>query len=134
MSPTAHGGPPHSRASSVNARGPISAENGAKINGLDGAKGAGRVYPHLDDLVAVKPDVGINATIRKLLAEGESLAKQADTHLDFRRPEVALQELPWSSYLVMQIGQLCNKNKGIFTACTTLCSKEFLLSTKNSPT
>jgi len=103
MSPTAYGGPPHSRASSVNAGGPISAENGAKINGLDGAKGAGRVYPHLDDLVAVKPDVGINASIRKLLAEGESLAKQADTHLDFRRPEVALQEFVKASIIAVEL-------------------------------
>lgn len=66
--------------------------NGNKIIGADGMKGASRVFPHLDDLLAVKPDVDINWPMRKLLQEADLLAKQADTHLDFRRPDIALQE------------------------------------------
>jgi ubiquitin carboxyl-terminal hydrolase 8 len=70
----------------------VNAVNGIKTNGMDGIKGANRVFPHLDDLSAAKPNVDMNWPIRRLLQEGELLAKQADTHLDFRRPDVALQE------------------------------------------
>jgi ubiquitin carboxyl-terminal hydrolase 8 len=70
----------------------VNAVNGIKTNGMDGLKGTNRVFPHLDDLSAAKPNVDMNWPMRRLLQEGELLAKQADTHLDFRRPDVALQE------------------------------------------
>ena len=66
--------------------------NSAKPNGGDFMKVVNRVFPHIDDLVAVKPNLDIHSPIRKILQEGELFAKQADTHLDFRRPDVALQE------------------------------------------
>ncbi|KAK2627099.1 hypothetical protein QTJ16_003065 [Diplocarpon rosae] len=92
MSPTATGGPPYTRALSFDG-GPISTANGTNMNGTDGLKGGNRVFPHLDDLVAVGNDADmIHWPIRRLLQEGETLAKQADTHLDFRRPDLALQE------------------------------------------
>ncbi|KAG4412999.1 hypothetical protein IFR04_013858 [Cadophora malorum] len=92
MSPVASGGPPHTRASSVNG-GPVKMAYGSKGAGTDGLKAVNRVFPHLDDLVAVEPaGEMLHWPMRRILQEGELLAKQADTHLDFRRPDVALQE------------------------------------------
>ncbi|KAH6714195.1 ubiquitin carboxyl-terminal hydrolase-like protein [Leptodontidium sp. MPI-SDFR-AT-0119] len=92
MSPVASGGPPHTRASSVHG-GPVSMAYGSKGSGTEGLKAVNRVFPHLDDLVAVAPaGEMLHWPMRRLLQEGELLAKQADTHLDFRRPDVALQE------------------------------------------
>ena len=66
---------------------------GSKGAGTDGLKAVNRVFPHLDDLVAVEPaGEMLHWPMRRILQEGELLAKQADTHLDFRRPDVALQE------------------------------------------
>ena len=66
--------------------------NGSVNGGMGGSKGTNRIFPHLDDLTSVKPDVDINWPIRKILQDAELLAKQADTHIDFRRPDLALQE------------------------------------------
>jgi ubiquitin carboxyl-terminal hydrolase 8 len=66
--------------------------NGVKANGVDGLKVVNRVFAHIDDLVSVKPNIDVHSPIRTILHEGELFAKQADTHLDFRRPDVALQE------------------------------------------
>ncbi|KAH6679348.1 ubiquitin carboxyl-terminal hydrolase-like protein [Halenospora varia] len=101
MSPTANGGP-HTRASSVNGGGPVSKEN-MPSSVIDAMKGANRVFPHLDDLVSVKPDVDIYSPIRTVLAAGETLAKQADTQLDFRRPEIAIQEYIKASIIAVEI-------------------------------
>ncbi|KAK6581259.1 hypothetical protein PZA11_005950 [Diplocarpon coronariae] len=91
MSPTATGGPSHIQALSPG--GNVNTANGMNMNGTDGSKGGNRVFSHLDDLVAVDHDADmIHWPIRRLLQEGETLAKQADTHLDFRRPDLALQE------------------------------------------
>lgn len=70
---------------------------------VDGLKGANRVFLHLDDLLASKPNVDMNWPIRRLLQEGELLAKQADTHLDFRRPDVALQEYIKASIVAVEL-------------------------------
>ena len=77
--------------------------NGFKASGIDATNGAGRALPHLDDLTSVTPDVNINSPIRRILLDGEVLAKQADTHLDFRRPDVALQEFIKASIIAMEI-------------------------------
>ncbi|KAL2069405.1 hypothetical protein VTL71DRAFT_14084 [Oculimacula yallundae] len=92
MSPVATGGPPHTRSTSVHG-GPVSMGYGSRTNGIEGLKVGNRVLPHLDDLVAVTPAGEIRHwSMRKLLQEGELLAKQAETHLDFQRPDIALQE------------------------------------------
>ena len=92
MSPVASGGPPHTRSSSVNGGGPVGTMNGSASGGIGVSKDISRVFPHLDDLTSVKPEVDINWPIRKILLDAELLAKQADTHIDFRRPDIALQE------------------------------------------
>ncbi len=91
MSPVAAGGPPHTRSTLGNGGGLVSTMNALNAVG-DGSNGARRHYPHLEDLTSVKPNVDINLSIRKILQEAELLAKQADTHFDFRRPDIALQE------------------------------------------
>ncbi|KAL3421799.1 Ubiquitin carboxyl-terminal hydrolase 4 [Phlyctema vagabunda] len=94
MSPTTTFSP-STPATSIKVEGPVtasSATSGAMTAAINGLRGTNRVYPHLDDLVGVTPEISIHAPIRKILQEGELFAKQADTHLDFRRPDVALQE------------------------------------------
>lgn len=107
MSPVASNGPLHSRGSSLNGGVPVNAASGSKAKGMgmgmDGMKGANRVFLHLDDLLASKPNVDMNWPMRRLLQEGELLAKQADTHLDFRRPDVALQEYIKASILAVEL-------------------------------
>jgi ubiquitin carboxyl-terminal hydrolase 8 len=103
MSPVASNGPPHSRGSSINGGVPVNAANGVRANGLDGMKGANRVFSHLDDLLTARPNVDMNWPLRRLLQEGDLLAKQADTHLDFKRPDVALQEYIKASILAVEI-------------------------------
>jgi ubiquitin carboxyl-terminal hydrolase 8 len=76
--------------------------NGVKIGG-QGARGGSRVFAHIDDLLAAQPDVNALAPIRRLLTEGESYAKQADTHLDFRRPDIALQEYIKASTIIVDL-------------------------------
>ncbi|ESZ96708.1 hypothetical protein SBOR_2906 [Sclerotinia borealis F-4128] len=95
MSPAAIGGPPHLRATSINGFGSINMTNTTKrdgINGISTSKGDSRVLPHLDDLVNAKPLVDSQSSLRKLLEAGEAAAKQAETWLDFKRPELALKE------------------------------------------
>jgi len=66
--------------------------NGSRAVADDGTRSANRVFPHIDDLLSVRPDVSPYAPIRRLLVEAETLAKQAESHLDFRRPDIALEE------------------------------------------
>jgi ubiquitin carboxyl-terminal hydrolase 8 len=66
--------------------------NGFGGNGNTSKKSSDRVFPHIDDLVNVRPDVGIHTPMRKLLHAAEDSAKNAETHLDFRRPDYALKE------------------------------------------
>lgn len=106
MSAAATGGPPPNRQESMPGDGPAGgshASNGVKIGGLGGTRGSKRVFPHIDDLVAARPDVNALAPIRRLLTEGESYAKQADTHLDFRRPDIALQEYIKASTIIVDL-------------------------------
>lgn len=103
MSPAALGGPPHSRASSLYGAGPISTENGRKYNGLDTMGGVNRVFPHLEELVSVRPDVNPQSPLRTILERGEQFAKSADTNLDFRRPDLALQEYIKASIIAVDI-------------------------------
>jgi ubiquitin carboxyl-terminal hydrolase 8 len=103
MSPAALGGPPHTRASSLYGGGPVSTEKGRKTNGLDGMAGANRVFPHLEDLVSVKPDINPQLPLRTILERGEQCAKSADTNLDFRRPDLALQEYIRASIIAVEL-------------------------------
>ncbi|RAL62596.1 hypothetical protein DID88_004443 [Monilinia fructigena] len=91
MSPAAIGGP-HLRPTSINGIGPIHTTNREEVNDINTLKGESRVLPHLDDLVNAKPLVDRQSSLRKLLDAGEAAAKQAETWLDFKRPELALQE------------------------------------------
>ncbi|KUJ12556.1 uncharacterized protein LY89DRAFT_623741, partial [Mollisia scopiformis] len=105
MSPAAVG-KPSTRASAVERGGPVNMPlNGSISNGSAGQHqhGAVRVFPHLDDLVIAKPNVDINSPLRTILLQGELLAKQADTHLDFRRPDIALQEYVSASVIAVEI-------------------------------
>ncbi|QSZ36280.1 hypothetical protein DSL72_007406 [Monilinia vaccinii-corymbosi] len=91
MSPAAIGGP-YIPATSINGIGPTNTTNRDGVNGINILKGESRVLPHLDDLVNAKPPVDRQSSLRKLLEAGEAAAKQAETWLDFKRPELALQE------------------------------------------
>ncbi|TAQ87085.1 hypothetical protein B7494_g4600 [Chlorociboria aeruginascens] len=105
MSPIAMGGPLHSNTS-VKAAGPVSMSsgtNGPKIYGLDGIKSVNRIFPHINDIISAKPDVDINAPIRRVLQTGEMLAKQADTHLDFHRPDLALKAYTQASIVAVEM-------------------------------
>jgi len=73
------------------------------LNGLDATKSVNRVFPHLDDLKMARPDVNLRSPIRTILQEGEKLAKQADTSLDFRRPEFAYQDYVKAVYVVKEV-------------------------------
>jgi ubiquitin carboxyl-terminal hydrolase 8 len=106
MSSAATAGPPSSRIGITNGDGPAGEfrpPNGAKKETTVDLRGPSRTYPHIDDLVAAKPDINALASIRKLLAQGELYAKQAETHLDFRRPEIALQEYVKASTIVVDV-------------------------------
>ncbi|CZR52453.1 related to ubiquitin carboxyl-terminal hydrolase [Phialocephala subalpina] len=103
MSPVAVGSP-HTRAFSVDTGRPVDMPpNGTRTNGVDGLKGANRVFAHLDDLVSAKPNVDINSPLRTILQQGEMLAKQAETHLDFKRPDIALQEYVRAAVIAVEI-------------------------------
>ncbi len=103
MSPPAIGDPPHTRASSLNEFAPIGTTNGFKASRADGLRGSIRIFPHLVDLLSVKPDVNIHVPIRRLLQEAESCAKQAETQLDFKRPDFALQEFRKASIMMEEM-------------------------------
>ncbi|KAI9811533.1 MAG: ubiquitin-specific protease doa4 [Thelocarpon impressellum] len=61
--------------------------------GAGGGGKAGRVFPHLDDLVAQSnPQLDIHAPMKTLLHKADMSAKAADTHLDFHRPDLAYVE------------------------------------------
>ncbi|TVY65560.1 Ubiquitin carboxyl-terminal hydrolase [Lachnellula suecica] len=92
MSPAALGGPPHTRASALHGGGPIGTETGRKPSRVDGMAAMNRVFPHLDDLVSVKPDINVHSPLPTILKAGESYAKGAETNMDFRRPDLALEE------------------------------------------
>ncbi|KAJ5051650.1 uncharacterized protein L3040_001425 [Drepanopeziza brunnea f. sp. 'multigermtubi'] len=101
MSPAATSGLPHTRATSISG-GPVGMANGAKPIATDGWRGGNRVLPSLDELLAVRPQPEmIHWAMRRLLLQGESMSKQADTHLDFHRPEVALQDYLKASIIVV---------------------------------
>ncbi|KAI9843989.1 MAG: ubiquitin-specific protease doa4 [Thelocarpon superellum] len=85
-------------------------------------------YPHLDDLVARStPDLDLHAPMRALLHKADICAKQADTHLDFRRPDLAYTEFLTASTIVVELvprhkdfpslstshGELWNLNKAL---------------------
>jgi ubiquitin carboxyl-terminal hydrolase 8 len=103
MGPVASNGPPHSRSTSVNIGGPIRTGNGAKPNGIETMNSSHRVLPHIDDLKSARPIVDVNWPLRRIIQDGELFAKQADTHLDFRRPDLALQEYIKASILAVEI-------------------------------
>lgn len=91
MSPAAIGGS-HLRNTSVNRIVPVNPIKKDGLNGISTLKAGDRVLPHLNDLVTAKPLVDSQSSMRKLLEAGEAAAKQAETWLDFKRPELALQE------------------------------------------
>lgn len=77
--------------------------NGHNGAGDTGKKAPVRVFQHIDELLKAKPEVNIYAPIRRLLLDAESYAKQADTHIDFRRPDLALQDYVKASIIVVDI-------------------------------
>src|SRR5579871_5004700 len=77
--------------------------NGDNAKSSSGVRDTNRVLPHIDDLLATQPDVNALAPIRRLLIEGDTHAKQAETHLDFRRPDIALQEYMKASIIIVNI-------------------------------
>ncbi|KAF4630903.1 hypothetical protein G7Y89_g7240 [Cudoniella acicularis] len=88
-------------SSSVNGGGPVSKEN---MSGIIGSiKGVNRIFPHLDDLVSVQPDVDINSPIRTVLGIGERSSKSAETQLDFHRPDIAMQEYIKASIIAIDV-------------------------------
>jgi ubiquitin carboxyl-terminal hydrolase 8 len=92
------GGASHTRATSVNGGGPVFLNKAT-----EGPKGGSRIFPHLDDLVNVRPDVNINAPIKTIILAGDKYTKQADSHLDFRRPDIALEEYIKASIIAVEI-------------------------------
>jgi ubiquitin carboxyl-terminal hydrolase 8 len=106
MSAAATAGPPPNRKEPMPGDGPAGgsyASNGVKVGTTGDIRVTSRVFPHIDDLVAAQLDVNALAPIRRLLTEGEKYAKQADTHLDFRRPDIALQEYIKASTIIVNL-------------------------------
>lgn len=108
MSTGATLGPPPRRPFSMYGTGPSPqggklGANGYNGGGDSGKKPSPRVFQHIDDLLKAKPEVNIHAPIRRLLLDAESYSKQADTHTDFRRPDLALQDYMKASILVVDI-------------------------------
>ncbi|KAI9805958.1 MAG: hypothetical protein M1825_000572 [Sarcosagium campestre] len=63
-----------------------------------------RIFPHVDDLVArAVPRVDVNVPMRTLLNYADSSAKQADTHLDFNRPDLAYVEYLLASNILVHL-------------------------------
>jgi ubiquitin carboxyl-terminal hydrolase 8 len=81
----------------------VSTMNGSNAGGIKAAKGSGRILAHLDDLISVTPDVDINEPIRRIIQQAETLAKSAESSLDFKRPDVALQDFIKASIIIMEI-------------------------------
>ncbi|KIN01414.1 hypothetical protein OIDMADRAFT_29084 [Oidiodendron maius Zn] len=103
MSPVTSNGPPHSRSTSVHVGGPVRTSNVEKLNGLGTMAGGSRVFPHYDDLKRARPNADKNSPIRTIIQEAEVCAKQAETQIDFRRPDLAFQEHLKASILVAEI-------------------------------
>ncbi|KFY86287.1 hypothetical protein V500_07739 [Pseudogymnoascus sp. VKM F-4518 (FW-2643)] len=77
--------------------------NGQGAAGDNGKKIPARIFQHIDDLLKAKPEVNIHAPIRRLVLDAESYSKQADTHIDFRRPDLALQDYMKASIIAIDI-------------------------------
>ncbi|KFY39835.1 hypothetical protein V494_03791 [Pseudogymnoascus sp. VKM F-4513 (FW-928)] len=77
--------------------------NGHGRAGDNGKKPPARVFQHIDDLLKAKPEVNVHAPIRRLVLDAESYSKQADTHIDFRRPDLALQDYIKASIIAIDI-------------------------------
>jgi ubiquitin carboxyl-terminal hydrolase 8 len=106
MSATAAGGPSPNRQTPMpgdGVAGGYHASNGLSTGAPNSIGGRKRVFPHIDDLVAAQPDINPLAPIRRLLENGELCAKQADTHLDFRHPDIALQEYIKASTIIVDL-------------------------------
>lgn len=101
MSPVATGGSPHTQTTVSNGGGPVPVLNG--VPSSDILKKPVRKLPHLDDLLGARPDVDINTPFKTILQKGEELSRQADTHLDFRRPEIALQDYVKAAIIAVEI-------------------------------
>ncbi|KAF7941668.1 uncharacterized protein EAE97_006505 [Botrytis byssoidea] len=91
MSPAAIGGA-HLRTTSINGTGPINNTKKDGVNGNGTMNANIRMLPHLDDLVNAKPLVDRQSSLRKLLEAGEEAAKHAETYIDFKRLDLALQQ------------------------------------------
>ncbi|KAI9795266.1 MAG: ubiquitin-specific protease doa4 [Piccolia ochrophora] len=64
--------------------------------------GSGRELPHFLDLVArASPQLDIHAPMRTLLTKADGAAKQADTHLNFNRPDLAYIDYLLASNIVV---------------------------------
>ncbi|KAA8564289.1 hypothetical protein EYC84_011233 [Monilinia fructicola] len=69
-----------------------------------------RPHRHLNDLLAVKPDIPSGTTILGLLHMAESSSKQADTFIDhLERPDLALQEWAKVTFITESIIPDCQE-------------------------
>ncbi|KFY99508.1 hypothetical protein V498_00706 [Pseudogymnoascus sp. VKM F-4517 (FW-2822)] len=108
MSTGATLGRPSNRPLSMYGAGQTPQGGGSDSNGHGGAgdnakKLPARIFQHIDDLLKAKPEVNVHAPIRRLVLDAESYSKQADTHIDFRRPDLALQDYMKASIIAIDI-------------------------------
>lgn len=74
-------------------------------NGFVGDMGnqSNKALKSLDEILAARPKIDINSPIRTILSEGDQHAKQAASLLDFRRPDLALEEYLKASIIAVEI-------------------------------
>lgn len=77
--------------------------NGYGSNGPPDKKMPDRIYPHIDDLLKTKTEFNINLPLAHLLQDADNYSKQADTHVDFRRPHLALQDYLRAYTLIVDV-------------------------------
>ncbi|KAI0999691.1 hypothetical protein K3495_g8506 [Podosphaera aphanis] len=102
MSPSAiTGNSPHTRSTYLNGEKPTEAMIGDVGSGTQ--KISKRVMMHHDDLIATTANIDINSPIGTILRECEKISKAADTSLNFKRPDIALQEYLQVSIIATEI-------------------------------
>ncbi|KAI9835887.1 MAG: hypothetical protein M1819_001785 [Sarea resinae] len=83
---------------------PRGLDNGEDAGNTPGKGTPGRRYPHIKDLAAqATSQVDPYMSIGKLLQYAEQSAKQADSYLDFRRPDLAYVEYLRASHIMAKV-------------------------------
>ncbi|RKF59005.1 Ubiquitin carboxyl-terminal hydrolase 4 [Golovinomyces cichoracearum] len=77
--------------------------NGEIGHDEDLSKSSSRVMIHHDDLISVTPSVDISSPIKTIIRECEYLVKVSDASLEFRRPDIALQQYLQASIIAIEI-------------------------------